>query len=61
MAIEKEIRKILKREHPNAVSIELNEWGNWDVTCCDGYEEEIYTYSYSNSWLHYIGVTRVEI
>jgi len=60
-ALANKIRKALMKAYPGANSIEQNEWGNWDVTCDDGFEEQIYTYAYENDKLRYIGLTCVEI
>ena len=55
------IRKALMKSYPQANSIEQNQWGNWEVTCDDGYEEQIYTFAYDGDKFRYLGLIRVEI
>ena len=55
------IRRALEKAYPTAESIEQNQWGNWEVTTSDGYEEEIYTFAVEGSGLRFLGITRVEI
>ena len=55
------ILKALRKSYPQANSIEQNQWGNWEVTCDNGYEEQIYTFAYENDKFRYLGLICVEI
>jgi len=60
-ALANKIHKALKKAYPEAKTIAQNQWGYWDVTCDDGFDEEIYTYTYENDKLRCIGLLRMEI
>ena len=52
--------KMLKKAHPEATNIALNEFGLWDVDIEDAFEITTLTYKVEGTRLRFIGETVVE-
>ncbi len=56
----KEVYQMLRKRHPEATNIALNEFGLWDVDVEDEFEITTFTYKVEGTGLRFIGQTIVE-